>query len=82
MIKKMVHEEEDSVFKRVLEWVKPVDGILTSKNISREIHLLEDIRGANMCDMVRAHKLVNDMRTVLVYINKQEEPRLKKWWFY
>jgi len=71
---------------RVLEWIKPADGVLTSKLLNKQIYLLESLRGANMYDMVRAHKLVNDMRTVLVYITEQEKVqvpiKLRRWWFY
>jgi len=71
---------------RVLEWIKPADGVLTSKLLNKQIYLLESLRGANMYDMVRARKLVNDMRTVLVYITEQEKVqvpiKLRRWWFY
>lgn len=76
---------DDPVFKRVIDWKWKYtpDAVITSKIISQEIYYLESIRGANMYDMVRAHKLVNDLKTVLSYIIKKEEPstKLKKWWF-
>ena len=72
-------------FKRVVEWKwkeKP-DAIITSKIISDEIYRLESIRGINMCEMVKNHKLVNDLRIVFVYLIEKETPlKLKKWWFY